>query len=112
MKWDYITQIFLIAAAATVISLFINTCAKITTLEIARDINRKLGELTGNRYWDSWIDRSRSHPLVVKVVEELGSNASGRFAELKVVEIPDGVKWQIQEYDGNEHVAQAHRTWR
>lgn len=54
---------------------------------------------------------SRNHPLLVRVVEELGAKANGRFAKLKVVEIPDDVEWEIAEYDGNEHVAEKHRTW-
>jgi hypothetical protein len=53
----------------------------------------------------------RSDPLLVQVVEELGETASGRCARLKVVEIPDGVEWQIEEYDGNEHVTEKHCTW-
>jgi hypothetical protein len=28
-----------------------------------------------------------------------------------VVEIPDGIEWSIQEYDGLEWVAEKHRTW-
>jgi hypothetical protein len=45
------------------------------------------------------------------VVLELGEAANGRCAELKVVEIPDDVEWQIEEYDGLEWVAEKHRTW-
>ena len=30
---------------------------------------------------------------------------------LEVVESPDGVNWQIEEYDGAEWVAEKHRTW-
>jgi len=33
------------------------------------------------------------------------------FADLKIVEIPDGTNYEIDEYDGNEHVAEVHRTW-
>jgi len=41
----------------------------------------------------------------------MGSNADGDHAELKVVEIPDDVEYLIEEYDGLEHIAEAHRTW-
>lgn len=54
----------------------------------------------------------RAHPLLVQVVEELGEKANGRCAELSVVEIPDGTDYEIDEYDGNEHIAEKHRTWR
>ena len=63
------------------------------------------------RYWDSWTDRNRSHPLVLRVIEELGDKANGACAKLKIIEIPDGVKYVIEEYDGNEHIAEEHRTW-
>lgn len=53
----------------------------------------------------------RANPELVSVVEELGSKASGRFAALAVVEVPDGVRWHIEEYDGLECVAEDHRTW-
>lgn len=57
------------------------------------------------------IDFSRDDPDLVAVVEELGKQANDQFADLKVIEIPDDVEWQIQEYDGYEHVAEVHRTW-
>jgi hypothetical protein len=63
------------------------------------------------RYWDSWTRENRTHPFIVRVVEELGEAANGPFAELAVVEIPDGVEYEISEYDGREHIAETHRTW-
>jgi hypothetical protein len=56
-------------------------------------------------------DLDRDDPILVQVVQELGSEASGRFADLKVVEIPVDVDWIIDEYDGLEWVAEKHRTW-
>lgn len=53
----------------------------------------------------------RDDPDLVRVVEELGKEANGRYADLKVVEIPDDVKWDIEEYDGSEWIAEVHRTW-
>jgi hypothetical protein len=44
-------------------------------------------------------------------VEELGDRADGWASELVVVEVPDNVKWHIEEYDGSEHIAEDHRTW-
>ena len=65
----------------------------------------------GGRYWETWLSDNRTHPLLVRVVEELGEAANGQHARLKLVEIPDGVEWNIDEYDGIEHIAEEHRTW-
>lgn len=56
-------------------------------------------------------DIPRDDPALVATVEELGPESFGRCADLKVVEVPDDVKWHIAEYDGLEHVAEDHRTW-
>lgn len=56
-------------------------------------------------------DIPRDDPILIKVVKELGKEANGTYATLKIIEIPDDVKWQIEEYDGYEHVAEQHRTW-
>jgi hypothetical protein len=56
-------------------------------------------------------DIPRDDPTLVQVVKELGKKASGRFASLAVVNVPDGVSWEIDEYDGLEQVAETHRTW-
>jgi hypothetical protein len=56
-------------------------------------------------------DIARDDPLLIKVIRELGPAADGIHAELKIVDIPADVDWQIGEYDGNEWVAEKHRTW-
>lgn len=54
---------------------------------------------------------ARNDPNLVQVVEELGEESWGGYAELAIVDIPDGVQWEIVEYDGIEHIAEVHRTW-
>jgi hypothetical protein len=56
-------------------------------------------------------DIERDDPILIEVIELLGEEADDRFSKLKIVEIPDGVEWKIEEYDGHEHVAEKHRTW-
>ena len=58
-----------------------------------------------------WMDDKRTDSLLVEVVEELGERASGEYAKLKVVELPEDVQWSIRERDGNEWIAENHRTW-
>lgn len=62
---------------------------------------------------DYFYDRNipRDDVNLVKVVEQLGEKANGSCAKLRIVEIPDNVKWHIAEYDGLEHVAEDHKTW-
>jgi hypothetical protein len=68
--------------------------------------NEKYREISVNSRPDD-----RDDPLLVQVVEELGSDASGRFSVLKIIEIPDGIEWKIEEYDGAEWVSEKHHTW-
>jgi len=64
-------------------------------------------------YFSSYtVGQDRTDPILIQVVEEMGKAADGWAAELAIVEIPEDVKWSIHEYDGSEHVAEDHRTWR
>ncbi len=55
------------------------------------------------------IERDDRH--LVQVVEELKGHASDALSELKIIEIPNCVQWEITEYDGKEWVNEKHRTW-
>lgn len=69
-----------------------------------------VNEIDENNYFS---DREieRNDPVLVEIVERLGSEANGRYSDLKIVEIPDDVDWEVMEYDGMEHIAEKHRTW-
>jgi hypothetical protein len=77
-----------------------------------RDKQNRLGDriMVGNFEFESR-DIPRDDPALVATVRRLGSKANGEYATLKVVEVPAGVEWQIQTYDGREWVAEKHRTW-
>jgi len=64
-----------------------------------------------DKYYFSNRDISRDDALLIEVIEELGDKASADLGEIRITEIPDGVDWYIEEYDGMEHVAEQHRTW-
>lgn len=69
------------------------------------------GGISHSKYWDTWIKENREHSLLLRVIEELGTEANGPYAALEIVEIPVDVPYEIDEYDGMEHVAEVHRTW-
>jgi hypothetical protein len=74
-----------------------------------REYKKKAG-ITDPDFYPSR-DIPRDDPYLVQIVQELGQAANGPHANLKIVEVPAGVNWEIAEYDGNEHVAEKHRTW-
>ena len=77
--------------------------------EVAQTRYRELAGIPLAEY--RW-ELDRSDPHLVQTVLELGAAANAKYANLKVVTIPDDVEWQIDEYDGNEWIAEVHRTWR
>lgn len=56
-------------------------------------------------------DIQRDDPRLVEVVERLGKAANGQCSELRVVEIPDGVEYNLSDYDGVETIHEKHRMW-
>ena len=37
--------------------------------------------------------------------------ASGELSKLSIVEVPDDIQWEIDDYDGMESVHELHRSW-
>ena len=63
----------------------------------------------GNYFSDR--DIKRNDTVLVEVIEELGEKANGSCSELKIVEIPNDMKWEIEEYDGKEHISEIRRKF-
>lgn len=74
--------------------------------------DRDYRRINAKNWYLSNRDIPRDDKHLVEVVKKLGEKANGGCAELKIVEIPDGVEWEIEEYDGLEHIAEKHKTWR
>lgn len=54
----------------------------------------------------------RSHPKLIAAIEKIGEKkASNNFANIKIVTIPDGIEWTIEDYDGQESIHERHRSW-
>jgi hypothetical protein len=98
--------------------------ALLTRKNIAFDVVANKSSFIGNDYYlagrphtnetyisDYEVYSQRNDPDLIAVIEQLGEAANGKYANIKIVEIPDDVDWYIEEYDGLEHVAEAHRTW-
>lgn len=56
-------------------------------------------------------DNNGEDDILIKVVEELGDEASGRFGQLVVVQIPDDLDYVIDNYDGIETLHARVETW-
>ena len=67
---------------------------------------------------DSWVeplgvssiycDELRADPRLIALIE---GGVDKNEHNLKVVEIPDGIQYAVEEYDGVEWIAERHRTW-
>lgn len=68
------------------------------------------GKMMDDSYWSGG-DIERHDPILLQVVEELGSLVNSRVSDLRIVDIPDDIEYVIEEYDGLEHIAEKHRTW-
>lgn len=81
---------------------------------LSEQASRLFAQRTGIANKELWDDRdiARDDPVLVAIVRELGADANGDYADLKIVEVPYGVEWTLKEYDGAEWVAEKHRTWR
>ena len=80
------------------------------SLSITKDLGNVTDSLPDGSYFFSH-NIERTDPVLLQVIQELGDAANGECSSLKIVDIPDGVDWQIDEYDGNEWVAEKHQTW-
>ena len=54
----------------------------------------------------------RSDKRLIMAIEKIGEDAAGgSHSALRIVEIPDDVDWEVDEYDGMESIHEKHRIW-
>lgn len=49
-------------------------------------------------------DIERHDPILIQVLEEMGEDSWGAFAEIKIEELESGTMYIIDEYDGMENI--------
>lgn len=64
----------------------------------------------GNNGFIEGFHNHRAHPDLIEAIETT-ENPNGRFSNIRIVDIPDDVEWEIDEYDGIETVRELHRSW-
>ena len=68
--------------------------------------NEDLGIEDDNYY------KYRTDPRLISAIEKIGEEkSSSKMAKIRIIEIPDGIEWEIDEYDGIEDVHELHRSW-
>lgn len=83
----------------------------VSTKDFGKDIDSRIINNNRDCFISKYRDCDRDDQILVEVVEELGEEASGTFANLSVVEIPDDIDWEIDDYDGVETIHEKHRVW-
>lgn len=90
--------------------IVINSCHGGFGLSDVAEIRYKEHYNITDPYWHTH-EISRDDPYLIQLIEDMGDEVDTRFSKLKIVEIPDDVKWHIGEFGGIEWVAENHRTW-
>ena len=76
-----------------------------------KDLGDTISEYNKEHYF-YFRDIERNDPLLIQTIEHIGNKeSSGPCAAVDIVDIPDGIQWEIDEYDGMESVHEAHRSW-
>ena len=75
----------------------------------SKDFGETTNELDNAYYFN--VPEDRSDPDLISVIEDLGEKSFGSYATLKIVEIPDNVEYEIDDYDGIETIHEVHRSW-
>lgn len=77
---------------------------------MTKDLGEKTSKLPNECYW-YYGNLARTDADLIAIVEELGEKANGDFASLKIIDIPDDIEWEIDDYDGIETIHEVHRSW-
>ena len=90
-----------------------DTGSSIFTITFTKDFGDyiDLSDDDFDKYYLGLDESHREDPVLIEVVEELGKRANSPFSKLVVVDIPDGMEYEIDEYDGLETLHQKVEKW-
>lgn len=80
-------------------------------LTITKDFGSTTSDKFPHEVFFSDYDIERDDPDLISIVEKLGEKANDYCSKLEIIEIPDDVEWEIDEYDGWESIHEKHRSW-
>ncbi|HEY5561968.1 MAG TPA: hypothetical protein VIK72_09495 [Clostridiaceae bacterium] len=81
------------------------------THAVTKDFGEFITSEELNEFYYNNNNLKRNDEDLIKVVKELKAEVNGQCANLKIVEIPDGIEYEISDYDGMESVEEMHRSW-
>ena len=64
-----------------------------------------------NKNYFSYRNIKRTDSTLIELVEELGDSVNNDYSKLSIVVIPDGIDYEIDDYDGFESIHERHRSW-
>ena len=79
--------------------------------EIFKEAKRTGNYKQSNAMYFNLYNIERDDPILVQVVEELGEEVNDDYSELKIVEIPSDLDYEISDYDGVESIHERHSVW-
>ena len=88
--------------------MLLRRCLQYPKVPHAKELLEKYAAPNYTDKEDPKTDRTRAD--LIEFVEI--ATACGISTGLRVVEIPDGIEWEIDEHDGAEIVHEKHRSWR
>ena len=92
-------------------NIVINSCwGGFGLSEEAMEEYKRLAGIKDKQFYDYRIERN--DPILVDIVQRLDTKANSEYSQLRIVEVPDGIEWEIEDYDGQESVVETHRAWR
>lgn len=72
---------------------------------LTKDLGEIINDIPDKKdLWFNSCNIKRNDKNLIVVIRILGEKASGKCAKLKVMQIPNNIKWEISEYDGNETI--------